>query len=215
MALKFMHILVALFAVKCSPPVSENEVSNPQVGLEIRTSPDRFKDSVHTAINTSEGIVLPTRTLAGSKESLPAKKPTASAQNMADIPIIAKNDSPSRPESNPVQISVIITNGNEPKHKKTDQAEANKKPDTVNNSAKPHQGLGDLLLKPNNPEPSDSLDENDILALAKYVAKIKAMTDGIDKILKKSKHYQKIGKQEMRENLVNYHVIEITENKKK
>lgn len=215
MALKFMHVLIALLAIKCSPPVSENEVSNPQVGLEIRTSPEKFRDSVPAAANTSESITLPTRALAGSKESLSVKKPTVNAQNVADIPIIAKSDSPSRPESNPVQISVIITNGNEPKHKKTDQAEVNKKPDTINNNAKPHQGLGDLLLKPNNPEPSDSLDENDILALAKYVAKIKAMTDGIDKILKKSKHYQKIGKKEMRENLVNYHVIEITENKKK
>lgn len=116
------------------------------------------------------------------------------------IPLEAK-------EGSPVQISLIITNG-------ANQDEAKSSMDHAKESTS-RQNLSEMLLKPN---PANTLSKEDVLSLIKLNNEIRStglklqkMSESSNKILRMSSPAETTAQKD----LVNYHVIEITENKAK
>lgn len=145
----------------------------------------------------------------GDRTAKSAGKHTAPKLKDAEkpIPLEAKN-------GNPVQISLIITNGAKQTDAKGSGASGTQKKETAS-----RQKLSEMLLKPNPVTQGGVLGKDDVLGLIKLnneikgaSLKIQKMSESSNKILKKSINFTDTPAQE---DLVNYHVIEITENKGK
>lgn len=138
-------------------------------------------------------------------------KATKDVKQAGEIPILSDGN-------NPVQISLIITNGMDSKEKGQALSEE-KKGEKPNNR---QSSLSEMLLKPTHQEKSEKLDEEDMASLLKLSARLKnasmeiqKISDSLNKVIKKSKDHPERENSEHPKDLVNYHVIEITENKSK
>lgn len=197
-----MHTKVVLLAsqlVFCLSSYKDSPVSGSQFVVDIQRPSDKIEVQGHPQLES------------GSAKSEIVGERVASKEKDVEKPIPLETK-----DGNPVQISLIITNRAKPVEPKSGDAntDAQKKKETT-----PHQKLSEMLLKPNPITKSNSLGKDDILAMIRFNNEIKntgmklqKMSESSNKILKKSINFTDAAAQE---DLVNYHVIEITENKNK